>query len=129
MGKISPSQLAEYAVNQIESGASVAEISKLLAGYLVDTRQTRESSKVLRAIEAELNRRGTTQVEVVSAHQISDETKKQLAVLLGAKNPVFSEHIDLSVIGGVKAKAGEKQVDLTVRGRLNKFQSKIVGAK
>ena len=126
MGKISLAQLAESAVNQIESGVNVVEVSKQIAGYLVDTRQTRESSKVLRAIEAELNRRGTTQVEVISAHQITDETKKQLAELLGADKPVFSEHIDPTVIGGVKAKAGEKQVDLTVRGRLNRFKAKVV---
>lgn len=126
MAKISPAQLAEYAVDQIESGMTVHEVSKQIAGYLIDTRQTRESSSVLRAIEAELNRRGTTQVEVTSAHQIPEETKKQLAELLGAKNPVFSENIDPTVIGGVKAKAGEKQVDLTVRGRLNRFKAKVV---
>lgn len=126
MSKISPVQLAEYVVNQIESGKDVGVVSKMIAGYLVDARQTRESSKVMRAIEAELNKRGTTQVEITSAHQISDETKKQLAELLDAKNPVFSENIDPSVIGGVKAKAGEKQVDLTVRGRLNRFKAKVV---
>lgn len=129
MSKLSINQLAEYAVDQLEAGVDSTLLSRKLAAFLLDTRQTREAGKLSRAIEAELNKRGQNQVTITSAHKVSEETKKQLATLLGAKNPVFSEEIDPQVIGGVKAKTGETQVDLTVRGRLQRFQAKIVGVK
>ena len=65
------------------------------------------------------------QVTVTSAHTVADDVKAQLASLLGADNPSFTDVIDPSVIGGVKAVSGENQIDLTVRAKLNRFKSKI----
>lgn len=128
MSKVSTTELARFAVDRIESGAPRNEVSTQIAAYLIDERRTRDLTVVMRAIEEELMRRGSEQVVITSARSVSEETKKQLAKLLGAKNPVFSEIIDKDVIGGVKAQAGEKQIDLTIRGKLQSFQSKIIGA-
>lgn len=126
MAKVSFSQLAEYVVDQLEAGVSSTKIAQMLASYLLENRQSRDGSKVMRAVEAELNKRGKTQVEITSAHEVSREVKKQLAGLLGAKDPVFHETIDPSVIGGVKARAGEQQIDLTVKAKLQRFKAEIV---
>ena len=126
MAKISVHQLAVYAVEQLENGVSAAVVAQKLAASLLDARQSRDMPRVLRAVEAELNRRGSDQVTITSAHAVSEEVKQQLAALLGAKRPVFNEVIDASVIGGVKASAGETEIDLTVRGRLNRFKAQIV---
>ncbi len=126
MAKISIHQLAEYAVSQLEKGVSSDVVAKHIAGYLLDARQGRELPKVVRAIEAELNRRGSSQVVITSAHAVSDSVKKELASILGAQNPVFYEEIDPTVIGGVKARSGESEIDLTVRGRLQRFKATIV---
>ena len=125
MARISIKQLAEYAVDQLEAGTSGAGVARKIASYLLQERRSRDTSLLFRAIEKELDERGSTQVVVTSAHEVSDATKKQLADLLGAKNPVFDEVIDSSVIGGVKARAGESEIDLTVRTRLNKFKAKV----
>ncbi len=129
MSKISIHQIAHYAVEQLEKGVTATEVSKHIAAYLIDGRQSRELPKVLRAVEAELNRRGSSQVVVTSAHAVSEAVKKELASILGAKNPVFYDEIDPSVIGGVKARSGESEIDLTVRGRLQRFKSEIVRTK
>ena len=83
----------------------------------------------MRAVDEELTRRGSSQVVVTSAHEVSEATKKQLAKLLDVKNPTFSEVIDPSVIGGVKARSGESEIDLTVRARLNRFKQQVVGTE
>ena len=129
MAKISPARLAEYIVDKLESGASSASLARLLAAYLIENRQTRDAAHIMRAVETELNSRGITQVEITSAHEVSDTVKQELASLLKAKNPVFHETIDKKVIGGVMAKAGEQEIDLTVRGRLNRFKASIVAGK
>ena len=102
------------------------EVSSKVAAYLIDERKTTELPKVMRAIEEELARKGSTQVVVTSAREVSSEIKMQLAEMLNAQNPVFTEIIDKNVIGGVKARSGEQEIDLTVRGRLNRFKAKVV---
>lgn len=118
-------QLAQFAVDQLEDGATINYVSIRIASLLLDERRTRDVAALLRAIEKEMAKRGSVQVTVTSAHDVSEAVKMQLAALLGAENPVFDIVIDKSVIGGVKAQAGEKQIDLTVRARLNSFKTKV----
>ena len=126
MSKISIKQLAKYAIDQLEAGSDLSDVSQKLASFLLQERRTRDATQLFRAIDRELDERGSTQVVITSAHEISEDVKAQLADMLGAKNPVYDEVIDKSVIGGVKAVAGESQVDLTVRAKLNKFKQAVV---
>jgi F0F1-type ATP synthase delta subunit len=126
MGKISTNELAMYAVEQLESGSNIKHVSSSIAAFLLEERRSRDMPAVLRAVDEELAKRGSAQVTITAAHAVTEETKKQLAVLLEVKNPVFSEVIDPSVVGGVKARSGESEIDLTVRGRLNRFKTNIV---
>ncbi len=125
MGSITLKQLATYAVDQIQYGTQSQVVTRKLAAYLLDSRQTRDMPKLMRAIELELVRRGSQEVTITSAHAVADDVAQQLAALLGAKNPIFTEVIDPSVVGGVKAVSGEDTIDLTVRAKLNRFKSKI----
>ena len=118
-------RLVNYAVAEIENGTPVSKVAQKIAAFLMDERRTREAPALMRAIEAELNKRGSTQVTLTSAHELSDAVKSQLATALGADNPVFNEVIDPSVIGGVRARSGEKELDLTVRNKLNKFKQAV----
>jgi F0F1-type ATP synthase delta subunit len=126
MAKTTINDLAKYVVNEIESGTSISNISSKISAFLLEERRSRDFPAVLRAVDEELAKRGSAQVAITSAHEVTEETKKQLAELLGVENPVFSEFIDESVIGGVKARSGETEIDLTVRARLNNFKTKIV---
>lgn len=126
MAKITAAQLATYAVDELEKGSKTSEVAEKLASYLLEERRSRDMPAVMRAINEVLASRGSDQVTITAAHNVSDETKLQLAKLLGAQNPVFSEVIDTHLIGGVKARSGESEIDLSVRGRLNRFKSNIV---
>ncbi len=129
MGKVTTNDLAKYAVDQLEAGSNIKHLSSSIAAYLLEERRSRDMSAVMRAIDEELTRRGSAQVTITSAHEVSGEVKKQLAALLEVENPQFNEVIDLSVIGGVKARSGESEIDLTVRGRLNRFKTAISESK
>jgi F0F1-type ATP synthase delta subunit len=126
MGKITTNELAKYAVDQLEAGSNIKYLSSSIAAFLLEERRSREITTVMRAIEEELAMRGSAQITITAAHAVSEETKKQLAELLEVKNPVYTEIIDESVIGGVKARSGETEIDLTVRGRLSNFKANIV---
>jgi F0F1-type ATP synthase delta subunit len=125
MVNITNNELARYIVEQLSGGTDSKLVARQLASLLIDERRTRDSSSLLRAIEAELNSRGQTQMTITSAHSVSDEIKKQLSIILDAKTPVITEVIEKDVIGGVKARAGEKEIDLTVRAKLNRFKQQV----
>lgn len=118
-------QISRYAVNRLESGVPASDVAAEIASVLIEERRTRDMAAVMRAIEKELAIRGKVQVTVTSAHEVSEAIKMQLAHLLGVENPVFDQVIDASVIGGVKAQAGEKQIDLTARTKLMKFKQQL----
>jgi F0F1-type ATP synthase delta subunit len=122
MSRISVTDLASYVVDELEQGADNGAVARKLASYLIDNKQSRDAAKVLRAVEVELHKRGKSQVEITSVHEVSDAVKSELAYLLGVNAPIFSETIDPSVIGGVKARSGETEIDLTVKNKLNKFK-------
>jgi F0F1-type ATP synthase delta subunit len=128
MAKISNAELAIFAVDQLESGVETIIVAQKLAAYLLEERRSREMPAILRSIDEELHRRGSSQIIITAAHETDIETKKQLAQVLGVENPIFSEVIDRTVIGGVKARSGETEIDLTVRGRLNRFKTNIVSS-
>ncbi len=126
MSKISTNELAKYAVDELEAGKSASSVAQNLSAFLLDERRTRDAAAIMRAVDAELARRGTDHVTITSAHEVASEIKNKLASLLGAKDPIFSEVIDESVIGGVKAQSGENQIDLTVRAKLQRFKSEVM---
>jgi F0F1-type ATP synthase delta subunit len=126
VSKITTNELAKYAVDQLESGVESPALAEQLSAFLLEERRTRELPTILRAVDVELSSRGSEQVVITAAHTTSSEIKKQISELLCVENPIFTEVIDRSVIGGVKARSGETEVDLTVRGRLNRFKSNIV---
>jgi len=129
MAKVTTSELAKYAVDEIEAGTSSSNVAQKIAAFLLEERRSRDHAAVMRAIDEELAKRGSPQVVITSAFEVSIETKKQLAGLLDVKNPVFSDVIDKNVIGGVKARSGDSEIDLTVRARMNKFKATIVSGK
>jgi F0F1-type ATP synthase delta subunit len=126
MSKITTNELAKYVVEQLESGVEAPALAEQLSAFLLEERRTRELPAILRAVDLELSRRGSDQIVITAAHETSSEVKKKISELLGVENPVFTEVIDRGVIGGVKARSGETEIDLTVRGRLNRFKSNIV---
>jgi F0F1-type ATP synthase delta subunit len=126
MSKITTQELAKYVVDQLEAGVDSSALAEQISAYLLEERRTRELPAILRAVDLELSRRGNDQVVITAAHVTSSDVKKQISDLLGVKNPTFTEIIDQNVIGGVKARSGETEIDLTVRGRLNRFKNNIV---
>ncbi len=125
MAKISPAQLAKYAVDLLEDKVPATTVAHSLAGFLIFERRTKDSAAVFRAIEQEFSVRGSDRVTITSVHEVSESFKRQLAGLLNARNPVFESVLDPSVIGGVKAESGEFQIDLTVRSKINRFKQHV----
>ena len=67
MKTVSTRELAVYAADQLMTGSSATDIAKHVAAVLIATNRALELSKFNHSLEAELTRRGVTQVTITSA--------------------------------------------------------------
>lgn len=69
--------------------------------------------------------RGEAEAEVVSAHALSDEQRRELSAAIGAyagKTVTMRESVDPSILGGLIVKIGSRQVDTSLRTKLNSLK-------
>ena len=123
MSKIAVKDLASYIVDSLDAGVDTSLLSKRIAAFLIEEKRSQDLTKLFRLVSEELSRRGSDQVLLVSARSLNSNIKNELAKLLTANNPVFTEVIDKSVIGGVKARSGELEIDLSLKSRLIRFKN------
>lgn len=127
MALLSRRKLSEHVATRLAGGDNTQVVMKELAAYLLDSRRVKESELIIRDIEAALLSRGTVLVTTVSARPLTDESRQAIESLVrdqyqDVKRVVFREQIDPSVIGGVRLELPGKQLDTTVRARLEKLK-------
>ncbi len=69
--------------------------------------------------------RGEVEAEVVSAHPLNDEQRRELADALGAythKTVTMRESVDPSLLGGLVVRIGSRQVDTSLRTKLSSLK-------
>lgn len=67
-------------------------------------------------------------VELVSAEPVGEEQKKKLASALKAKygfEPLIEEKLDSSLLGGAVLRIGDRILDLSLKGRLDKLSTSL----
>lgn len=96
-----------------------------LAAYLVDERRTGEAELVVRDIEKALTDRGIVVADVTSARKLSSEAAQSITSFIKSKTSAevvhLREHIDESVIAGVRLSYGDKLLDATVTAKLERL--------
>ena len=69
--------------------------------------------------------RGEVEAEVTSAHALTDEQRRELAETLGryaGKTVTMRESVDPSILGGLIVKIGSRQIDTSLRTKLNSLK-------
>lgn len=126
--KISRRKVVTALVDMLEKGESVDRVAKILAAYLIESNQTRNTELYLRDIEFDLAQRfGIVTAYVYSARQLNRKTEEQIEQLL--KNTTNAKEIEMikienpSLIGGVVVKTVDAELDGSVRTKLQKLRS------
>ena len=121
-------QIASLFVKRsLVTGASVKKLSRAVAAYLLETGRTGELESLLRDIALLRAERGIVEVMAVSAHELSAVVRADIEYLVKELHPharhiMVSERIDSSVIGGVRLELLDRQLDLSIRSKLNRFR-------
>ena len=95
------------------------DVAQALANYLVANRRTRELDQIMRDIESlRLSREGIAEATAVSAFELSDSTKKEIQSMFGSSKTQVSYKTDPGVVGGIRVRALDWQLDLSVANKL-----------
>lgn len=108
--------------------------SRQLAAYLLSERRVGELDSLMRDVQADWANQGYVEVIALSAFKLSLKTiidiKRQIRGLYpNAKQIVVTEQLDPSVIGGVKLKLADQQLDLSIAAKLNQFKQLTTNEK
>ncbi len=123
--RISRRSLAEYYAGRVLAGDD-AVVARQLAAYLIDTRRTKELSLIVRDIEDALAARGVLVADVVSAHDLDTETEQAISGYLSSLydgKVTLRTSVQPDVIGGVRIRTPDAELDVTVRRKLMNLQA------
>ena len=127
--RLSRRKIAGYVADGLVSGTSESKLVKELAGFLIDTRRTKEIELVVQDIEYELKKRGIVLGRITSATDLTTATeaaiKELIRVETKATSVELSRCIDQAVIGGVKIDLPGEQFDGTIARRLTTLRMNV----
>lgn len=126
MTKISRRKLAHHAAQRLAGGDAVSDVMRELGAYLIESRRQRELELIVRDIETALLGTGIAIASTTSARALSEAAKRDVIDMIktnydGVTQVLLREQIDSSVIGGVKIELPDRQLDATVRTKLEKL--------
>ncbi len=114
--------------------SNTAGLSREVAAYLLAEGRTSELDSLLRDVMLARASRGVIDVNVVSKYDLTEQVRDQVRAQVrglypDAKRIELNEYHDNSVIGSIRVELADKQLDLSVQAKLNKFKSLVATGK
>lgn len=108
------------------------KFSKEVASYLLDNNRTSELDSLTRDIIGYRADEGIVEVTTVSARELppaalKEVEKKVKQIYPAAHDVIINQRIDQEQIGGIRLEMPGQQLDLSLRGKLNRFKQMTVG--
>ncbi|MEI6481098.1 MAG: F0F1 ATP synthase subunit delta [Candidatus Saccharibacteria bacterium] len=127
MSKVTNTTIARAVLADIARGASMQDVTKSLAAFLIEERRVADASAIVRDIERQLLvSKGELYVRATSATPLASDMLEQIKTMFNTsgdvKKVVIEETIDKTVIGGVRCETAEKRLDLTVHRQLQRLK-------
>ena len=125
--RLSRRRLADYYVQTVEAGTPSAEVLQHIAGYLIESRRTKEMALVVRDIETVLAEHGTVTGTLTSAYDLDEKTlasiKASIAARTSAKTVELYTQTDPELLGGYKITIPGKALDATIATQLTTLKT------
>lgn len=127
MSKVPRTRIAGVIADRTLKNGVSEHFAKEVAAYLMAEKRVGGLDSILRDVMDDWSKAGYLEVLAYSAHSLSAELKKQIeqrvkAVSPQAKQIVITEQFDPEVVGGVRLQLANRQLDLSVEAKLNKFK-------
>ena len=108
------------------------KLAKEVASYLLDENRTGELDSLARDLVGYRAENGVVEVTAVSAHELNatalkDVRQKVKQLYPKAQQILINQRLDSDQIGGVRLEFPDRQLDLSLRAKLNKFKQLTAG--
>lgn len=118
---------AVLAERSLAANANGKNLGRMVAAYLLTTGRTGELGSLMRDVQALRAEHGVVEVAAVTAHELTAAVKAGIETHVrrlypDARQIIISEIHDPEVVGGVRLEFPHQQLDLSVRGKLNRFK-------
>lgn len=119
------------AMDAVAGVLGLSPLTKNFIGVLAANRRLSALPEIVRAFGAiAAAQRGEVTAEVTSAHALSDDQVSQLASKLKAregKEVKIKASVDTEILGGLVVRIGSRQIDSSIRTRLNTLAHAMKG--
>lgn len=120
MAKVSRRKLARTIADKIIAGESLEHVMQQAAAYLIETNRQGEYDLLARDLEDALVQNGYIVADVTTAEKTDLDFEKTIKALQpNAKKIFIREHIDPTLLGGVKIELPGARFDQSVRTRID----------
>lgn len=132
MAKVPRPRIASVVADRTLQGGMSKALARSLAAYLMSEHRVQELDSIMRDVMNDWSRSGYLEVLAYSAHPLTPDLKSQIVERIKALSPdakqiVVTEQYDPEAIGGVRLRLANRQLDLSVEHKLNKFKQ-LTGA-
>jgi F0F1-type ATP synthase delta subunit len=132
VSKVPRNQIASaIATKTLMSGVS-SKLSREVAAYLLSEGRVGELDPLMRDIQSQWAEAGYVNAVAISAHPINAGAKAKIrqtvaSVFPKAKKIIINEQYDADVVAGVRIELADRQLDVSVATKLNKFRQLTAG--
>jgi F-type H+-transporting ATPase subunit delta len=124
-------EAAAKAMDAVAGVLGLSDLTKNFIGVLAANRRLGKLAEIVRAFSAiAAAQRGEVSAEVTSAHPLTDDQIAALAAKLKAregKEVKLKASVDPEVLGGLVVRIGSRQIDGSIRTRLNSLANAMKG--
>ena len=119
------------AVDAVAGLLGLSQLTKNFLGVLAENRRLAKLPEIARAFAAiAAAARGEITAQVVTAHPLADEQRRELAAKLKAhegRDVTIDASVDPAILGGLVVTIGSRRIDGSLRTRLNSLAQAMKG--
>lgn len=125
--KYARADLVAFLGNKTLETSDSQQLAREVAAYLLEQNKVYDLESVVRDVLAYREAQGIVEADVMSAHELSQETITEVHSLLkqqypDAKKIIIHPTIDADVVGGLRIRMAHEQLDMSVRHQLDTFK-------
>lgn len=119
-------------LDKLSTRMPAKKFAREVAGYLLDENRTGELDSLARDLVGYRAKNGVVEATAVSAHELDASALKEIKQKIkqlypDARQIIINRRLDADQIGGVRLEFPDRQLDLSLRAKLNKFKQLTAG--
>lgn len=122
-------KISQYVASQVASGNGAAALREA-AAELVASSQVKDAELLVNDIEKALAGHGVTVADVYSANPLAKSAREQVIKYItnaeSAKKVVLREHVDATLLGGLRLEVAGKELDVSLQRKITALKAQKI---